>query len=194
MAEQISTEELAAAFGGSVNEKNARGGRDETYRDKDDARKDGGGVHGREVKNAQTNTGKNKAVSLVVLIIGLIMLTVGVAFLVLGVKRASLLADGDFLVSAGEWRLAESETCAENECKDTVIWAFSEIGKGTLTTNGHKNDYDFKWAIRDEKLVIETDWLYELDNEYEYTIDHGARVLTLKGGEKEYKFIAEGQE
>lgn len=194
MAEQISTEELAAAFGGSVNEGNARRSRNETCGDKDDARKDGGSVRGREVKNAQTNAGKNKAVSLVALIIGLIMLVVGVVFLVLGVKKASLLADGDFLVSAGEWRLAESETCAENECEDMVIWIFSGIGKGTLTTNGHKNDYDFKWAIRDGKLVIETDWLYELGNEYEYMIDQEALTLTLRDGEREYKFIAEGQE
>lgn len=193
MAEQISTEELAAAFGGSASEENAREGRNETYGDKDNIRKDGGSVRGREVKNAQTNTGKNKAVSLVVLIIGLIMLTVGVVFLVLGIKRASLLADGDFLVSAGEWKLAESETCAEDECKDAVIWTFSEIGKGTLTTNGHKNDYDFKWAIRDGRLVIETDWLYELDNEYEYMLDQGTRGLILKDDDKEYKFVAEEQ-
>lgn len=193
MTEQISTEELAAAFEGSANEKNACGDRNEAYRDKDDIRKDGGGVRGREVKNVRTNASKNKAVSLAVLIVGLIMLAVGVVFLVLGIKETSLLADGDFLVAAGEWRLAESETCVEIECKDTVIWTFSEIGKGTLTTNGHKNDYDFKWAIQDGKLVIETDWLYELDNEYEYTIDHGALVLTLKDGEREYKFVAEGQ-
>lgn len=193
MAEQISTEELAAAFEGSANEKNACGDRNEAYRDKDDIRKDGGDVRGREVKNVRTNISKNKAVSLAVLIVGLIMLAVGVVFLALGIKKASLLADGDFLVAAGEWRLAESETCVEIECKDTVIWTFSEIGKGTLTTNGHKNDYDFKWAIRDGKLVIETDWLYELDNEYEYTIDHGALVLTLKDGEREYKFVAEEQ-
>ena len=193
MAEQISTEELAAAFGGSVNEGNARRSRNETCGDKDDARKDGGSVRGREVKNAQTNAGKNKAVSLVALIIGLIMLVVGVVFLVLGIKRASLLADGDFLVSAGEWKLAESETCAEDECKDAVIWTFSEIGKGTLTTNGRKNDYDFKWAIRDGRLVIETDWLYELDNEYEYMLDQGTRGLILKDDDKEYKFVAEEQ-
>ncbi len=164
MAEQISTEDLAAAFGGSV-------------------------------RNVQTvkKSGKNRAVSLAVLIVGLIMLAVGVVFLVLGIKKASLLADGDFLVSVGEWRLAESETCAENECEDTVIWTFLEIGKGTLTTNGHKNDYDFKWAIRDGKLVIETDWLYELDNEYEYMLDQETRELILKDDDKEYRFVAEEQ-
>lgn len=137
---------------------------------------------------------KNKAVSLGVLIVGLIMLAMGVVFLVLGLKKASLLTDGDFLVSVGEWKLTESEECTKNECEDAVIWRFSEIGKGTLTTNRHKNDYEFKWAIQDGKLVIETDWLYELDNEYEYTIDQGARTLTVQDDTGEYKFVAKEQE
>lgn len=147
----------------------------------------------RDVQTAK-KSGKNKTVSLGVLIIGLIMLVVGVVFLILELKKASLLADGDFLVSAGEWRLVESADCdAESECDDAVIWTFSEIGKGTLTTNGHKNDYDFIWAIRDGKLLIETDWLYKLNNEYEYTLDQEARTLTVKSEGAEYKFVAEEQ-
>ncbi len=173
MAKQISTEELATAFEGV-----ARDTRKESVRDAQTAKK----------------SGKNKAVSLGVLIIGLIMLVVGVVFLILELKKASLLADGDFLVSAGEWRLVESVDCdAESECEDAVIWTFSEIGKGTLTTNGHKNDYDFIWAIRDGKLLIETDWLYKLNNEYEYALDQEARTLTVKNEGAEYKFVAEGQ-
>ncbi len=173
MAKQISTEELATAFEGSMR----------------DAQK--GSV--RDVQTAK-KSGKNKTVSLGVLIIGLIMLVVGVVFLILELKKASLLADGDFLVSAGEWRLVEGADCdAESECDDAVIWTFSEIGKGTLTTNGHKNDYDFIWAIRDGKLLIETDWLYKLNNEYEYTLDQEARTLTVKNEGAEYKFVAEEQ-
>ncbi len=173
MAKQISTEELATAFEGSMR----------------DAQK--GSV--RDVQTAKKSS-KNKTVSLGVLIIGLIMLVVGVVFLILELKKASLLADGDFLVSAGEWRLVESADCdAESECDDAVIWTFSEIGKGTLTTNGHKNDYDFIWAIRDGKLLIETDWLYKLNNEYEYALDQETRTLTVKNEGAEYKFVAEEQ-
>ncbi len=181
MAKQISTEELATAFEGAV-----RDTQKESVRDTQKGA-------ARDVQKAK-KSGKNKAVSLGVLIIGLIMLVVGAVFLILELKKASLLADGDFLVSAGEWRLVEGADCdAESECDDAVIWTFSEIGKGTLTTNGHKNDYDFIWAIRDGKLLIETDWLYKLNNEYEYALDQETRTLTVKSEGAEYKFVAEGQ-
>ena len=72
-----------------------------------------------------------------------------------------------------------------------MIWQFTEIGKGKLTTNGHTNDYDFIWAIEDDKLKIETSWLYDLENEYEYSLNQGDGTLTLKENDKEIKFIAE---
>ncbi len=187
MAEQISTEELAAAFEGSAGKKSVCGGKD--------------AIRGREADDVQRKATKGKIVSLGTLIAGLVMLVVGVVFLVLGVKKASLLADGDFLVSVGEWRLEETADATETEvtncvggeganCVESkVVWTFTKIGKGTLTTNGHKNDYDFKWAIQDGKLVIETDWLYALDDEYEYSLDQEARVLILKTAGAEYKFI-----
>ena len=67
----------------------------------------------------------------------------------------------------------------EREDAPSVVWNFTEIGKGTLTTNGHQNDYDFIWAIDGDKIKIETDWLYALDDEYIYTLDQSAGVLTL---------------
>ena len=131
-------------------------------------------------KKAQNPAKKRKNISIAVLVIGLIALVVGIVFLVINLIAAARGADGEYLVSTGEWSL-------ENE--DGVIWKFTEIGKGTLTTNNHTNDYDFIWAIEDGKLLIETDWLYNLENEYEYSLDKKTGVLTLKNGDEAYKFV-----
>ena len=40
----------------------------------------------------------------------------------------------------------------------SVIWNFTEIGKGTLTTNNHENDYDFIWAIDGDRHAPDRDF------------------------------------
>lgn len=124
---------------------------------------------------------KKKILSTTLLIIGVITLVVGVVFLVLNLIKMNRAADGDYLVSAGNWVLDGS---------DSVIWDFTEVGKGTLTTNNHLNDYIFIWAIKDDKLKIETDWLYDLENEYTYQLDQGAKTLTLTADGTTYRFTA----
>lgn len=113
---------------------------------------------------------KKKIISICVLVAGVAVLAAGVVFLVLNIVAANKTADGKFLVEAGNWTL---------ENGDSVIWDFTEIGKGTLTTNNHQNDYDFIWSLEDGKLLIETDWLYDLENEYTYELDQGAKTLNL---------------
>lgn len=125
---------------------------------------------------------QKKIISLTVFIVGMIMLVVGIVFLVLNLTRGTAVADGEYLTSVENWQLEDS---------DRVIWDFTEIGKGTLTTNTHTNDYDFIWAIEDGKLKIETNWLYELENEYDYSLDQNAGILTLTSGDNTYKFIAQ---
>ncbi|MDO5451852.1 MAG: hypothetical protein Q4F56_02075 [Candidatus Saccharibacteria bacterium] len=124
---------------------------------------------------------KKKSISISVLVTGLVMLIVGVVLLVINLIGAGKMADAEYLVAAENWVLEDAEG---------VIWDFTKIGEGTLTTDDHTNDYDFIWAIKDDKLLIETDWLYELENEYEYSLDQGAGVLTLKDGDSEYRFVA----
>ena len=126
---------------------------------------------------------KKKIISFSVLAVGLIALVVGVVFLVLNIIKMNQAADGDFLVTAGNWVMEGSDS--------KVVWDFTEIGKGSLTTNGHINDYNFIWSLKDGKLQIETDWLYDLENEYEYTLNQGAKTLTLKADGSEYKFVAQ---
>ena len=122
---------------------------------------------------------KKTVIAISSFVAGIIVLIVGIVLLVLGLNKGPAVNDGEYLVEQENWTL-------ENE--DKVVWDFTEIGKGTLTTNGHKNDYEFKWAIEDGKLKIETDWLYELENEYEY--DQSEGVLILKADDKEHKFVA----
>ena len=140
------------------------------------------------IKTAEKTPHKGKKIlCIAVFVVGIIMMIVGVVFLVLDLMRGAAMADGEYLVAAENWVLTDCE--AEN-C-DHVVWDFTEIGKGTLTTDGGEHNYDFKWAIEDGKLIIKTDWLYKMDNEYEYSLNQNGGVLTLKDDENEYKFTAQ---
>lgn len=128
---------------------------------------------------------KKKNLSITLFIIGLLALVAGVACLIFNLTKAPATLDGDFLVTVGKWSLEDSEG---------VIWDFTEVGKGTLTTNDHENDYDFIWAIEGNKLKIETDWLYTLEDEYTYKLDQGAKKLVLTDDEGEYTFVGVAEE
>ena len=121
-----------------------------------------------------------KRISLIVLIIGLLTLIAGVVFLIVRLNAGPSVADGEYLVSVGEWK---------EQDEPSVIWNFTEIGKGTLTTNNHTNDYDFVWAIEDGKLKVNTEWLYTLNDEFDYTLDQNGNILTLTRGDEETIFI-----
>ena len=137
---------------------------------------------------------KKLVTSLIVMVVGLIALVVGVVMLILNLVREPEMPDGEYLVSAKEWVMLDGANCAEApaDCaKTSVIWKFTEVGKGSLTTNGHKNDYDFIWALDDGRLLVETDWLYELENSYTYELDKRAGRLSLKDGEKAIVFVGD---
>ena len=154
---------------------------------------------------------RREFLSITVFVIGVMTLAVGIGCLAARLMQGSDIADGEYLVAAGEWKLQSSTvkmlTCTDDlprsSCSDdgeksevmhnddNVVWDFTEIGKGTLTTNAHQNDYDFRWALEDGKLLINTDWLYELENEYDYVLDQRDGILTLKADGEEYKFVAQ---
>lgn len=133
-------------------------------------------------KSPKDTAKRNRIVSVCIFVVGVIALIVGVVFLVLNLLKGDALQDGEYLVSANNWVL-------ENE--PGVVWDFTEIGKGTLTTNGHIDDYDFVWALEDNKLKIETNWLYDIDNEYEYDLNQGAGTLVLTDEDGSYTFVAD---
>ena len=121
-----------------------------------------------------------KRISLIVLIIGLLTLIAGVVFLIVRLTAGPSVADGEYLVSVGEWT---------EQGEPSIVWNFTGIGKGTLTTNNHTNDYDFVWALEDGKLKINTEWLYTLNNEFDYVLDQGSNILTLTSGDETFTFV-----
>lgn len=117
-------------------------------------------------------------ISIIIFIIGLITLIVGVVFLILRLNSGTPIEDGEYLISVDSWT---------REDEPGVIWSFTEIGKGKLTTNNHLNDYDFIWTIEDGKIKIKTDWLYSLNDEYSYKIEDGNLIL-IRDDSSEIKF------
>ena len=108
-------------------------------------------------------------------------LIAGAVALILSFVIKPDMRDAEYLVEMSDW--------VEQDA-DSVIWKFTEIGKGALTVNNHTNDYDFIWAIEGDKLKIETKWLADINNEYTYKINQGEKKLTLTSDENEYVFLA----
>ena len=137
-----------------------------------------------------------KTLSIIVLILGVATLAFGVVFLILNLNKEPAISDGEFLILASDWTLSDNTNCVSNSeenleatnCMPSVYWKFTEAGKGTLTTNNHVNDYDFEWEIKDGELIMRTDWLYPIDNKYQYTLDQENLTLTLKGEGEETVF------
>lgn len=181
----VSADELAEAFKPDTNSEGGTNSKNKTNSESKD--------FGKSKKNKGPKKSRKCVASLSIFIVGIITLIVGVIFLILNLNKGVSLQDGEYLVSADNWTLEEDSNCGDNEnCFDepNVIWDFTEIGKGTLTTNNHINDYVFVWAIEDGKLKIRTDWLYELENEYEYELDQNVGILTLKTEDEEFRFVA----
>lgn len=123
--------------------------------------------------------GKKKA-GIIILVVGIVSLVAGLVFLLINLLKAPLVRDADYLVEIGAWQSKDGAS---------VIWTFTEIGKGTLTTNAHTNDYAFLWEMNDDTLKIETTWLYTLNDIYTYELDQKEQVLTLTSGENTYTFV-----
>jgi len=123
---------------------------------------------------------------LITMIFGIIVLIAGATLLIVKIVTAPKMDDAEFLISAGEW---------VREDQSNVIWDFTEVGKGTLTTDEHLNNYDFIWSIGNGKLKIETSWLYDLNDEFTYNLDQNGKTLTIKNTDKnvEVKFKAKAE-
>jgi len=147
--------------------------------DKKVIKDDVGGKKEEKMKKSRRSSGKKWPK--ILFFLGMITLIVGVVMLVMRFALTPGKADADFLVSSGEWA---------REDEPSVIWKFTEVGKGTLTTDNHATDYDFIWALQDGKLKIETSWLYNLNDEFSYSLDQGGKTLTLKNNQTEVKFKA----
>lgn len=114
---------------------------------------------------------KKKVFPIVALTVGLALLVLGVTFLVVKIVSQSSKDTAERLVEIGTF---------VKEGEEKVVWQFTEIGKGTLTTDGHENDYNFIWALEGDTLKVETEWLYDLEDEFKYKFDGDKLVLDEK--------------
>ncbi len=105
----------------------------------------------------------------IVLAAGIVVLVAGVALFVVKMISGATLRDANTLIEVGAW---------QREDAPEVVWTFTEMGKGTLTSNGHQNDYDFLWRIDGDTLKLEIKWLYDIESEYTYHLD--GKTLSLK--------------
>ena len=121
-----------------------------------------------------------KIISIIIFIIGLVTLAAGAVIFLLDWLKKPAVEDAEYFVSIGEW---------VEEDSDNVIWKFTEIGKGTLTANGHLDDYDFIWSLEGNKLKIETAWLYDLNDEFTYTLNQKENTLKLESDGKTVTFV-----
>ena len=128
----------------------------------------------------KSNGNGKKTASLVVFFVGIAAVVAGLVFLLMNLFTDPGLRDAEYLVEIGSWT---------RDGGPSVVWKFTEIGKGKLTTNNFSNEYDFIWSIEDNKLKIETKWLYTLNDDYTYEIDRNNKTLTLKSDNKEFKFL-----
>ena len=105
---------------------------------------------------------------------GLAIIGVLLYFLVFRkVEPVVVLSDRDILVSHA-W---------EKKDTSTVIWTFRADGTGELTTN-KSNYYDTKWRLEQEDdkqiLKIDTAWLYELNDSFEFVLDRENDSFSVK--------------
>ncbi len=115
------------------------------------------------------NNVKNKLVAgIIILTIGMVSLIAGVVFLVMTLTSEPKAQDAEYLVAVGSW---------QREDVPETVWTFTEIGKGSLTTDAHANDYDFAWAMEGDTLKIETEWLYTINDDFEYKIEGDKLIL-----------------
>jgi len=121
-------------------------------------------------------------------VLGAGALAASLTFFIIDMNSKPGMRDAEFLVEKGTWVMQSDAP--------EVIWNFTEIGKGTLTTNNHIDDHEFKWSIENGKLKIETEWLYTLYDELTYTLDQKAQTLEVQredGTKQTFKASAQSE-
>lgn len=78
-------------------------------------------------------------------------------------KNSTLkIPDAEFLVENSPWK--------ENESDGKVTWLFKEDGTCEITTNGDEY-FACQWYLDGKTLGIKTDWLVELEDEFEISFN-----------------------
>lgn len=137
-------------------------------------------VNEKELKKAFKPKNTKLKISIITFVVGILALMAGVVFVLLNTLKGPGIRDAEYLVQIGAWQRRDDSA---------VVWNFTEVGKGQLTTNFHVNDYDFIWRIDEDRLKIETEWLYDINNEFTYKLDQDNQILTLSDGSSNIDFV-----
>ncbi|MBR3180731.1 hypothetical protein IKF63_01480 [Candidatus Saccharibacteria bacterium] len=114
---------------------------------------------------------KSKKPLIITIVIVVILLAGGLLGYFFFFKKAPkiVLSDSEYLIQTKSWEKVDAPT---------VIWVFDEGGKGELTTN-KSNYYNMTWLLEGKTLKIDTDWLYELNDSFDVTIDRDNSTFTV---------------
>lgn len=139
-----------------------------------------------EKKLKKKKSKKSKKPLIITLIIVGVLLVAGLVYYFFFFSKGTkiVLSDSDYLIETKSWEKVDAPT---------VIWVFNENGKGELTTN-KSNYYDTTWSLKGSTLEISTEWLYDLNDSFEISIDRGEKSFTVKNlsDETESKFVPLG--
>lgn len=132
---------------------------------------------------------KDKKTKLTLIIIAavvsaLIIAGVCVYFFVLKKPEPEVvLTDAQYVIKTGSW---------EKQDSPTVIWTFRADGTGEVTTN-KSNYYNTTWELTEDEsaqtLSITTDWLYELNDSFEFALDRETNSFTVKNKSDETESV-----
>lgn len=121
------------------------------------------------------NKSKKLPIIIISVILALLLIAGGVFYFLFWRDRGEqiVLSDAEFLMEIESWEKIDAPT---------VIWVFRSDGAGELTTN-KSNYYDILWTLESgnpEILNISTDWLYILNDSFEFELDRDGESFTVK--------------
>ena len=102
--------------------------------------------------------------------VAVLALAGGVYYYLAHREKPVFLSDAEYLIDVESW---------EKSGAPSVIWAFRADSKGELTTN-KSNYYPTSWSLEGGKLQISTSWLYELNDEFEFSLNRVEKSFTVK--------------
>ncbi|MBR3204184.1 hypothetical protein IKF81_00680 [Candidatus Saccharibacteria bacterium] len=105
------------------------------------------------------------------IIIALVLAAGGASYYFFFRKKSPLIlsSESEYLIETKSWEKVDAPS---------VIWTFNEQGKGEITTN-KSNYYEMEWELSDKTLKIDTNWLYELNDSFDFFLNREEKSFTV---------------
>ena len=72
----------------------------------------------------------------------------------------------------------------EEDGYPNVIWIFNQSSLGKISTDGGDSFYDMKWSLKNDKLIVDVEWIYNNKKEYSIKFDKKNVSFTLDNDTK----------